>query len=123
MISKELMVYVGLGVITLLGVWYVDQRAYTRGIHSRDLEVSQLNTQIAQAAVVLNQCDDNGKAQAAAAKAQRDMADAALNAATQRDQNRTKELTNAVNKLNDARKTADCKATSEAVLCPAMASY
>jgi hypothetical protein len=112
-----------MGLVSLLGVWYVDQRAFSRGAHSRDAEVSVLTSQVAQAAVLLNQCDANGKAQAAVAKAQRDMADAALDAATARDKNRTKELTDAVNKLNDARKTADCKATSEALICEAMASY
>lgn len=123
MISKTVLFYVGVGLLLLLGVWYVDHRAFIRGAASRDAEVQTLNTNLAQAAVVLNQCDDNAKSQAAAAKAQRDMADAALNAATYRDKNRTRELTEAVNKLNAARQTADCKATAEAELCPAMSSY
>lgn len=123
MISKTVLFYLGIGLLSLLGVWYIDHRAFTRGADSRNAEVQALNTQLAQAAVVLNQCDANSKAQAAVAKAQRDMADAALNAATDRDRSRTRDLTIAVDKLNAARKTADCKATSEAALCPAMASY
>lgn len=123
MIPRSIYVYVGAALLLFLGFWYHGEKRFRDGADSRDAEVQALNTQLAQAAVVLNQCDANSKAQAAVAKAQRDMADAALNAATDRDKSRTRELTIAVDKLNAARKTADCKATSEAVLCPAMASY
>lgn len=124
MIGKsDILLYAGVAAMLLAGVWYVDQRAFNRGQHSRDTEVAALTSQVAQAAVILTQCNDNAKAQADAAKAQRSMADAALKAATERDKNRTRDLTEAVNKLNAARQTADCKATSEAKLCDAMLAY
>lgn len=123
MIPKSVYVYFAAAVLVFLGVWYRGEVRYREGAASRDSEVQALNTQLAGAAVALNQCNDQAKLNQEVAKAQRNMADAALDAATQRDKGRNKELADAVRKLTDARKTSDCKATAEAHLCPAMASY
>lgn len=121
--NKEWIVWAVVAALSLVGVWWACDRAFQRGVHSRDLEVANLNTQIAGAAVALNGCNDATKANVAAATAQRAMADAALNAALDHDKGRTKELATAVDNLNAARKTDDCKAASETRLCKAMLSY
>lgn len=122
-LSKEWVVWAIVGLLSLIGMWAYGQHRFGQGVHSRDLEVSNLNTQIAGAAVALNGCNDATKANVASAAAQRAMADAALNAALDHDKGRTKELATAVDNLNAARKTDDCKAASETRLCKAMLSY
>lgn len=121
--NPKWVVWIVAGLMVFASGGYILNVQFQRGVHSRDLEVSNLNTQIAGAAVALNGCNDATKANVAAATAQRAMADAALNAALDHDKGRTKELATAVDKLNAARKTDDCKAASETRLCEAMLSY
>lgn len=121
--NRELIVWIVVGVLILLGLWAYGERRFNQGAHSRDVEVSQLNTQLASAAVALNQCNDSAKANETAAKAQRAMADAALDAATKHDKGQTQALTDAVNRLKAAQETSDCKAVAEAELCPALSNY
>lgn len=115
--------YAGMAFLLLFSLWYLSDRAFARGVHSRDVEVANLTAQIAQAAVALNTCNAAGEKNKAAAAAQRAMADAALKAATDRDEGRSKELATAIDKLRAAQATPDCKKAAEVELCPAMSQY
>lgn len=121
--NKEWIVWIVVAALSLIGVWWVSDRAFARGVHSRDLEVANLNTQIAQAAVALNQCSAATEKAEAKGNAQKAMADAALNAAISDDKGRTKELARAVDGLRKVSQTDQCKAAAETVLCDAMSSY
>jgi hypothetical protein len=121
--SKEWIAWLIVGLLSLLGMWAYGEHRFAQGAASRDPQIQALNTQIASAAVALNSCNDAAKRNEQAAAAQRDMADAALDAATERDKGKTAELTEAVRKLKAAQATPDCKATAEARLCPALSQY
>ena len=55
-LSKEWVVWAIVGLLSLVGMWAYGEHRYGQGAHSRDAEVANLNTQLAQAAVALNQC-------------------------------------------------------------------
>lgn len=121
--SKEWIVWLVVALLSLAGVWWACDRAFQRGAHSRDTEVANLNTQLAQAAVALNQCTSATEKAKIKGDAQKAMADAALNAAISDDKGRHKELARAVDGLRKASQTDQCKAAAETVLCDAMVSY
>jgi hypothetical protein len=122
-LSKEWVVWAIVGLLSLIGMWAYGQHRYGQGQHSRDAEVANLNTQLAQAAVALNQCTAATEKAQIKGEAQKAMADAALNAAISDDKGRTKELARAVDGLRKVSQTGQCKAAAEVELCTAMSSY
>lgn len=122
-LSKEWVVWAIVGLLSLIGMWAYGEHRFSQGAHSRDAEVAGLNTQLAQAAVALNQCSAATDAAKMKGDAQKAMADAALNAAISDDKGRTKELARAVDGLRKVSQTDQCKAAAETVICDAMAGY
>lgn len=121
-LNKEWVVWAIVGLLSLIGMWAYGQHRFGQGAHSRDAEVANLNTQLAQAAVALNGCTAATEKAQLKGEAQKAMADAALNAAISDDKGRTKELARAVDGLRKVSQTDQCKAAAETVLCDAMSS-
>lgn len=101
--NREWLMWVGLLAAMFVLVWYVGDRQFIRGQLSKNDEIAGLNQKIADAAVLLAQCKLESTNAKPAQQAQRDMATAALDAATKPSKKHSDNLSKSLNHLNALR--------------------
>jgi hypothetical protein len=101
--NREWLMWVGLLAAMFVLVWYVGDRQFIRGQLSKNDEIAGLNQKIADAAVLLAQCKLESTNAKPAQQAQRDMATAALDAATHPGKKNSEKLSQSLHKLNALR--------------------
>lgn len=110
---REWLVWIGLLAAMFVLVWYVGDRQFVRGQLSRNGEVAGMNQKIADAAVLLAQCKLESTNTKPAQQAQRDMATAALDAATHPGKKNSEKLSQSLHKLNALRDAPGITGTSK----------
>lgn len=101
--NREAVVWIVVILLSLVGVWWVDRRAEMRGRISRDPEVAALNQKLSDATLLLSQCKDDADLAKPIARAQRNMADASLDAATKPSKKHSAKLTESLGRLKALR--------------------
>ncbi len=106
-------VWIAFIVFTLVGVWYINERAFLRGRLSRDPEFSVMTQKLADATLLLSQCKKDADLAKPIAEAQRHMADAALEAAANPNRKNSKRLSDKLHKLKALRDVPAIAGTTE----------
>lgn len=108
-----------LAAIVGAGFW-LHNRWYNDGVHSRDAEVAALNQQIGAAATALNAANAASAKAIADAKVQHDMAQAALDEAEKQKQITATTAASYAKQFAAANKTPACSSVTRLMLCPAL---
>lgn len=101
--NREWIVWAAILGLMFILTWYVADRSFIRGKLSRDDEVAALNQKLADATLLLSQCKADADLRKPIAEAQRHMADAALEAATNPNKKNSARLSDRLHKLKALR--------------------
>lgn len=109
----EALMWVSMLAVTFVLVWYVGDRAFVRGRLSRDQEITDANQKVADAMFLLSQCKASAELKRPIAQAQKNMADATLDAATKPSKKHSDKLSQSLHNLKALRDTPTIAGTSE----------
>ncbi len=111
--NREWVVWLVAALFTLVLVWQVNDRAVIRGKLSMQPAIDLRDQKLAEATLLLSQCKKDADLAKPIAKAQRNMADAALDAATKPSKKHSAKLTESLGKLKALRDAPSVAGTSE----------